>query len=376
MKQILQCQHSSTCSACPLIGVNYEDQLEQKKQHLLSLLKSKDLLNADLQSIDVLSAGDHGVRDRVDLTYDSKESSRLGFYGKDREIFHIHHCPQMSEALNEYFQQVSQISFPIKKGSLRLRVSPKKELGVWLDFSNQDTKFLLDEKHTLLKLLDLGIVEIGQKKKRLILQDTQLKLQKEPVFHPWFETYSPKNIYALQCTIGSFTQPGLAMNKLLLQAVFKMLKLSSGQRILEWGAGIGNFTIPLSEQYQVTALELDHLASRALLSSLEKINNEKTKIITGNFHKEAELSLVKEHDVFLCDPPRSGLQSYLDNWNEIPLTQKPKDFIYVSCSPESFVWDSQKLQQWGYSLQQITLVDQFPQSHHYEIIAHLSLSHS
>jgi 23S rRNA (uracil1939-C5)-methyltransferase len=45
----------------------------------------------------------------------------------------------------------------------------------------------------------------------------------------------------------------------------------------------------------------------------------------------------------------------------------------MSCYPESMMMDLQKLIQLGYALEKISIVDQFPQTAHYEVLALLKI---
>jgi tRNA/tmRNA/rRNA uracil-C5-methylase (TrmA/RlmC/RlmD family) len=88
------------------------------------------------REIEFLPVADQGLRDRVDLVY---QSGHLGFYQKNqREAFQVESCPLMSPALHEFYQDFrKQVKFPIHKGSLRLRVSADgSRRGIWLDFAN------------------------------------------------------------------------------------------------------------------------------------------------------------------------------------------------------------------------------------------------
>jgi 23S rRNA (uracil1939-C5)-methyltransferase len=92
-------------------------------------------------------------------------------------------------------------------------------------------------------------------------------------------------------------------------------------------------------------VDFNHVNSVFTSTHLEKIN---------------EVSL-------LVDPPRSGLGHFLsyDFWKQRPFA----NIVYVSCSLNSWVKDSQKLLSYGYKLKNITLVDQFPRTDHFEIIS-------
>jgi 23S rRNA (uracil1939-C5)-methyltransferase len=87
---------------------------------------------------------------------------------------------------------------------------------------------------------------------------------------------------------------------------------------------------------------------------------------TGDFQGKEKIQF-EMFDTLLVNPPRSGLKDFLQPLFET--ANKPKHFIYMSCYPESFKLDAQKLVQAGYALKQAHLVDQFPQTKHFEILS-------
>jgi 23S rRNA (uracil1939-C5)-methyltransferase len=284
-------------------------------------------------------------------------------------------CPQMSPALESWLHDFRKLDFPIERGSVRLRVAPNGQRGAWLDFANVDIKRLLDERTTLDLLRNQAVVEIGQKRKRLIERDGALKLA-DPVLEPWFETYiDGEKPISLYCAIGSFTQPGFAANKALVKEVRSQVHATGAMSAVEFGAGIGNFTLPLASVCRsVRVYEVDTLALEGLRRSLEAAGfMEKVEIHSGNFQIERQKSHTdppefRGAELVFVDPPRSGLMKFLDPLEGLTLAERPKHFVYVSCFAESFAQDSSRLLSLGYKPVATTIVDQFPQSRHFEIV--------
>lgn len=360
----LNCRYSSECSGCPWIDIPYDQQLKRKAENL-----RKQLENAGLQApeIKVKAVDNHGLRDRVDLIYD--ENHGLGFFNKEKSrITDIDFCLQLSPKLNELLKRVREIRFPIRRGSLRLRVSPQGEFGVWLDFANLDVKNLIEEKTCLERLMQFARVEIGQRRKLLVNREGALKLA-DPDSFPWFQTWVAGEATPLYCHIGSFTQVGFRANHALVSTVEEMLKPITGGRAIEFGSGIGNFTLPLAAHFEsVIACESDSLANQCLQKSLlGSALQSRISIVEGNHHLRNLLEFRKT-DLILVDPPRSGLMKFLDPLLEMPEGELPPYIIYVSCYPESFAQDAAKMQQKGYKIREIHLVDQFSSSQHTEFI--------
>jgi 23S rRNA (uracil1939-C5)-methyltransferase len=392
---LLNCEYITQCSGCQIAHLEKSQQVDFKKNNFIELWKKSFSNTPEIQFIRPL---EQEFRDRADLTVqntnyssapesDYNDYQKIGFYKKDsRDILNVKTCPLMTKNLSLIYSKLRTINFPIKKGSLRIRVSPQNKSGLWIDFSNEDIKKLLDEKTTLEQLTKIfDIIEIGQKRKKLALINEQFKLT-DPELNEWFETYDKDlNSIALQMNVGSFSQTGFATNKILISELIKTLieiKRShsnvdhKNQKWLELCSGSGNLTMPLISIFKnVIATELDENAAEALKKTANKMNlSEHLQVEKINIHKPSQKlkDLLSNLDGILADPPRSGLQGFLEVMTDIERKKLPKNFVYVSCFAETLISDLKVLKDLGYDTQKIVGVDQFPHSTHCEWIVYLS----
>ncbi len=328
------------------------------------------------------------------------------------ELFAVEQCEMMSSELKTAFDLLKKIldnkPLPIQhKGSLRLRMMPFNAAaevpvltgfrdglstghltgltgkfagvfaGIWLDFANTDIKLLLDEKTSLLQLLESGFfIEIGQKRKSLQIDNNgQLKL-KDPVFLPWTKTWVQNQAIYLQSCVGSFSQAGSLANKAIIAELERFFSNTTAKKWLEFGAGSGNLTFALAGcgGRHVDAVELEPLAAMALEANKAQVKlegcdfSDSIHVITGDFQKNHKLDFAQYQGV-LVNPPRSGLKDFLTPLMAIDKNQRPKDFVYMSCFLDSFSLDAKKLIEMGYQLLEISIVDQFPMTEHFEILS-------
>ena len=371
---MLNCPYISSCSGCDWLLKSYDEQRSLKIENLRNAWRT--VASAPMPEPRFVEISEGGLRDRADLVFDARSGSpRLGLFDRTHaQIVDLESCPQLSPALESWHKDFRAFRFPIERGSVRLRVSPTGMRGAWLDFANIDVKNLLDERKTLDQLRAVATIEIGQRRKRLVERNGELKLV-DAILEPWFETWADDRPVPLYCTIGSFTQPGFKANRALVNEVAASIRATGARHAFEFGAGIGNFTLPLASHCEkVEVFEVDALSLLGLARSLGEAGlNEKVEIHRGDFQvKRRENLEFKEADLMLVDPPRSGLKEFL-----APLEQsanKPKHFVYVSCFPESFIADSRRLVAMGYEPKSFAIVDQFPQSRHYEVVARFELT--
>lgn len=376
------CLHAKNCSGCSLWDLKYSDQLELKKKEL------ENLLNQNSISL-LIPIKMHGFptlhfRDRTDV---SLFEGQLGFYRNDKskKILDIQVCELFSSSLQQWFTIFKAIihkhhdflkSFKV---SFRLRVSPERKYGVWIDTSHETTKKLFDQKEFLLDLLDVSLVEIGQRLKRLESVQGDLKLSREPVMSYWMNSFDKNGReLKLYSSIGSFTQAGNLPNQSLMNVCIDLItnmKLEQGN-CLELFSGMGNFTLMLlSLDLKVTSVEVSKTAFLALNTAL--LNHEELKSQISfkelSLYKKVDQTLFHGEELLVVDPPRSGLGFVVDELSKITENQKPKHIIYVSCFAETMVEDFTRLRGLGYGIETIVGVDQFAYSHHCEWISYLRL---
>jgi 23S rRNA (uracil1939-C5)-methyltransferase len=171
-------------------------------------------------------------------------------------------------------------------------------------------------------------------------------------------------------TTGSFSQVSLEGN-LALQRCITSLMDQSDTSITELYAGAGNLTIPIANKAaQVFAIEV---VPQLVRSGRARINeaglSNKVKFI-----EQSSERYIKKHPAtttLLLDPPRSGAKEIAQAIKSGAWGQELHKIIYVSCSLPTLTRDLQAITAAGFKLQQIFLIDMFPQTFHVESIVEL-----
>ena len=139
-------------------------------------------------------------------------------------------------------------------------------------------------------------------------------------------------------------------------------------RIIEFGSGIGNFTLPLLEvlHAQVMAIESDPLALRCLEKNLGHRHRDQLTLHPVDLQRGKLLDpSMSDFNSALVDPPRSGLLGFVQQLNQM-LTVK--NLVYVSCFQESLMRDLKGLMLGGWRIQELHFVDQFPRAANLETV--------
>lgn len=173
---------------------------------------------------------------------------------------------------------------------------------------------------------------------------------------------------------SGFTQPNAQVcQKMLTWAVANSRDF--GGDLLELYCGNGNFTLPLSTNFEkVLATELSKPSANSALFNIEKnaITNVALARMSSEevaqamdkvrkFNRLQHVDLDSYHfSTIFVDPPRAGLDPHT-----LAITQRFDQVIYISCNPVTLHANLQVLSQ-THDLIKVALFDQFPYTHHLE----------
>jgi 23S rRNA (uracil1939-C5)-methyltransferase len=138
--------------------------------------------------------------------------------------------------------------------------------------------------------------------------------------------------------------------------------------VIELFCGSGNFTGVFVENgfSDVTAVEGSRDAIENLLKKFPKVKALDLDLLKPqNFKK---IKFEKAPEILFLDPPRDGFENldlFLKEYKSI------KEIFYVSCDLSTFIRDTKKAIELGFEVREIQPIDQFPQTPHIEILAHL-----
>jgi 23S rRNA (uracil1939-C5)-methyltransferase len=141
----------------------------------------------------------------------------------------------------------------------------------------------------------------------------------------------------------------------------------AGGLALDLYAGVGLFSRVLSQSFrEVTAVEA------ALFAFHDLRHNAPANVAASQAPVEgflASLSRQKTYDFVVVDPPRAGLGE--KTARRVAALGAPH-LTYVSCDPATLCRDLRVLLESGYRVDEVHLVDLFPQTFHIESVFHLA----
>lgn len=180
---------------------------------------------------------------------------------------------------------------------------------------------------------------------------------------------------AYRVSAGSFFQT----NRHLTEELVRLVTAGqAGELALDLYAGVGLFSTALSDFHHTVSVEMSQTSSDDLSYNLtsngEAVRATAEQYLTRTENRERVGKgkvlpyIFHTPDLAVVDPPRSGLGERVAR---LLATLGAPRVVYVSCDPATLARDLLILLEGGYRLEQVHLVDLFPQTFHLETVIHL-----
>ena len=349
------CPHFSRCGGCALQHVREKFYRNWKTEKVKSALQRANVSVAQEEGPVFLQAA---TRRRTTLAvFKNGNDIRFGYNEpRTRNILDIKTCLILEPALAEKIQAL--------RPYLPALVPARKTVDLMLQYADgafdmvlsgpwrTKGEFTLEQLETFADMTEkLDIARISVREKEFSMPETMFT--RRPVI---------KRFGALNVALppGAFLQASVAGEEVLTRIVAG--HIGNNSSVVDLFSGCGTFTGTLLEKgMQAHAVDGDAEAIKALAAT----RHPKLTTARRNLFKEPlSVKDLQKFDAAVFDPPRAGAKAQA----EILAQSNISRIIGVSCNPASFARDARILQNGGYSLQSLTMIDQFVWSAHVEII--------
>lgn len=172
--------------------------------------------------------------------------------------------------------------------------------------------------------------------------------------------------YEFTISPRSFFQTNTEQADRLYEVARDFADLQPDDRLYDLYCGAGTISIYLSEYVEeVVGIELIKEAVGDARHNAELNGVDNCTFVSGDLKKVFTPQFVEKHgapDVLLVDPPRAGMHK--DVVEQIA-DLHPERFVYVSCNPQTQVRDLDRLREY-YQVEAVQPVDMFPHTPHIE----------
>lgn len=394
------CEHFKYCGGCTFQQLNYDEQIEQKKQQVIDAFQR--LAGLDTVKIDKVIPSNtiYNYRNKMEFTFsnrrwilpdepkDAPQGFALGLHipGRFDKILDINECHIQPKLGNEIINFVREKAIELKLkpydqkthiGFLRhlvLRFGVKTdEMMVNIVTSYENTDFLFPLVNGLVKKfpqITSVINNINTRKGDTAFGEYEIIMHGEPIITDKIGDLT------FEISANSFFQTNTLQAEELYQAVMDGAELSGKETVYDLYCGTGSISLFLAQKakevygFEMIASAVEDAARNAAANDIDNVQFFKANLDTyfkgfvsfSNFTKKFKIS---KPDVVVIDPPRAGMHEdfvrYLPKFGA-------KKIVYVSCNPTTQARDLKILFVKGYKLTKATMIDMFPHTPHIETV--------
>lgn len=375
------CPYFGSCGGCHYQHSSYEHQLEIKKEILRETLRRTAKIEVPVE-IQVHASSPWNYRNRSRLQVQTSPDFKAGYFKMgSHELLAVEQCPISSPLINRAIAVLWQNG---RTGKVPAGVSEVEF------FANAEDSQLLvevsateDARRAALRQWAENVrASLPEIEGIVVFRETRSgkaamteKLVTVGADHLIYKTQKA----SYRVSAGSFFQT----NRYLIDELVRIVtEGQSGELAVDLYAGVGLFSTALNgDMRHIISVESSQ-TSTGDLSYNQGSNGEVVEATTeqylargekrGRVGKGAVLThTLHKPDLAVVDPPRSGLGERVARG--LATLGAPR-VIYVSCDPATLARDLITLLAAGYRVQQVHLVDLFPQTFHLETVVHLARS--
>ncbi len=366
------CQYFTRCGGCHYQQMSHERQFAAKTEILRETLRRLGKIDWQ-EEIHVHPSPPLGYRNRAQFKIKTTFATflQVGYYAPGTTaLCPVHHCPIVSPTLNRALEVLAQLAAEDK-------LPPAlREAEVFAD--DRDETLLLTLSHVGMSQPGKPVAELltSQVPGTVSVQFCDLRDGRKQLFGAGHLDYRVAG-RSYRVSHGSFFQ----VNRHLLPEMVDVVASEGAacpaalQRglLLDLYAGVGLFSVALAQKFTaVVAVESGEEAARDLSVNLSATGGTATPTKAAVEEWLPKCGL--KPDLVIVDPPRAGLDPRV---TEALSHLRPPQIIYGSCDPSTLARDLGLLSRCfgtaGYRLQELHLLDLFPQTYHIETVAKLAL---
>jgi 23S rRNA (uracil1939-C5)-methyltransferase len=372
------CPYFTRCGGCHYQHASYEHQLEIKKEILRENLRR--IAKLELQcEIQVHPSPPWNYRNRSRLQLQTRPQFAAGYFKfASHDLLPVEECPISSPLINRAIAELW------KAGRAGKAVEGVREV----EFFANETDFDKNETRLLIEFLcapEARRAAVRAWAEELCAAMPQIagvlafREPKKGVQEPLLAVGAPELIYkaknaAYRVSAGAFFQT----NRFLIDELVSVVTAGrSGDLALDLYAGVGLFSTALAcDIRHVVSVESSQTAVNDLQYNLP-VNGKAVRATAEEYLSDLGdkgrdgknvLPQVLHPDLIVIDPPRSGLG---DRVARLLASANAPRVTYVSCDPATLARDLVPLQAAGYRVEEVHLIDLFPQTFHIESVVQL-----
>lgn len=368
------CEHFPLCGGCDLLHINYNEQLNLKKdvvkKSFRKIAKNDDVLINSIIGMD----SPYNYRNKAIYNFQVINNKIVcGFFKKKSyDAIEIIDCKithnKIQNIKNIIQDFCNEVSFLPQKLAIKYAFDTD-ELMVCLVI--KENKFLhsdklleklsgIDEiKSIIINFADKNSVNFGKKSTTIFGKD----YINEKINDLYFKNY-----------LTSFFQVNPTQTKKLYQKAIDLLELCKKDTLIDLYCGVGTISLLCADKVRNTiGIEIVDYAIKSAKENATSNGITNSEFVLSDaqnllkYVKDTESQNLK----IVVDPPRRGLEkSVIDSI----VSLKPKAIAYISCDNGTLARDLKVFGEYGYKTNEATLVDMFCGTYHVESVCLITIN--
>jgi len=387
------CSHFLTCGGCKVQQLDYNEQVAQKKQQIENIFQRQAGIKGFQLDAVVPAINPFNYRNKMEFTFSNNRwvlpeepegvnrDFALGMHIPKRwdKILNIDECHLMPEIGTKILKKTQVLAKELElkpydqkthNGFLRylsLRFGHfTNEVLVNLVTSYEDLDLLqplVDGLISEFPQISSVVNNINTRKADVSFGEYELHLHGKPCLEEKLGELT------FEISANSFFQTNSVMAEKLYETAIESAELTGEEIVFDLYCGTGSMSLFLAKKskevhgFEVIVSSVEDATRNAVRNGIGNVHFHIANL--DNFFKFGVGKKYPKPDVIVVDPPRAGMHKFMTNY--LPRF-KAKKIIYVSCNPTTQARDTEVLQQNGYKLKKLTMVDMFPHTPHVETV--------
>lgn len=343
------CPYFYECGGCSIMDINYETQIELKKNLIKNALKKSASIVLD--DLEIVASPEFRYRNKIRLQVDKDGGlNYLETYSK--KMVRIKDCLIANKMISENLSDIENISIDVNQKlegiieEISIRASKNNILlNLQGNFDNNAIAYIKEKysssNYSINLLIGRDLITIsGEGYLDYKIGQKEFKISANDFYQ--VNDYQIENLY------------GIAREF-----------LGENQKLLDLYCGSATSSMSINDD-NIVGVEINKNAIKDAKENAKRNGLKDYKFIAKNA-KFIDSKFIKENkiDAVTVDPPRAGLDKEVI---KTIVNAGIDKIVYISCNPQTLGRDIKRFMDRGYELKKLKAVDMFPQTMHVESI--------
>jgi 23S rRNA (uracil1939-C5)-methyltransferase len=345
------CKHYMICGGCNLLHIDYDTQLQCKKEILSHILSRNNIESPDIEVVG--SDPLYNYRYRAKVFFESINGKLVCGFNQRRsnDLVQIEECHIVHKKILAAIMALNNAKLDCGMRAIGVFTVNEADESVVLQLFSKQRRPMIEEA------LKETVKEITYEEEK---QKTPMQYKLEAGENEYSFSYST-----------AFIQSNLCLNKKLVNSVFDYFAdeyTGDNSSLVDLYCGNGNLGIPLAQIFKkITLVEGERTSFSHLKENISK--NRVNNATTLNSDVARFVRNPRHYDAVVLDPPRTGCTDEVISGT---ISMTPNTIVYVSCDPAVSTKEIKTLLAAGYGISKIIMFDMFPHTNHIESVYFLN----